>query len=75
MTAATAPKPSATSLLSVYDGRCCIGFVLRCGPLGAEALTTEHESIGQFQNEDAAATALWKHAHKQPLDGGNGGSP
>jgi hypothetical protein len=72
MTAA-AKLPEA-SMLSVYDGQRCIGFVLRCGPFEAEAFTAENESLGLFQNEYTAATALWRYAHKQP-PAGEGDSP
>jgi hypothetical protein len=70
MTAAAAKSPES-SLLSVYDGRCCIGLILRRGPAGVEAFDAANESLGLFQNEDEAAAALWRCAHKQPLARGS----
>jgi hypothetical protein len=61
-------------MLSVYDGRRCIGLILRRGPTGVEGFTAENESLGCFRTDDEAATALWKYAHKQPL-AGEGDSP
>jgi len=74
MTTATAKHPVA-SMLSVYDGRLAIGFILRRGPIGVEGFTAENESLGCFRTEDEAATALWKYAHKQPLAGEHGDPP
>jgi hypothetical protein len=62
-------------MLSVYDGRLAIGFILRRGRSGAEAFSAENKPLGSFLSEDAAAVAIWKYARKQPLDGENGGSP
>jgi hypothetical protein len=72
---ASAAKPAAASMLSVYDGRLAIGFILRRGRSGVEAFTAADESLGSFPSENAAAVAIWKYAHKQPLDGENGDSP
>jgi hypothetical protein len=69
-----AAKPPAASMLSVYDGRLAIGFILRRGR-SVEAFTAENESLGLFPSEDIAAAALWRFAHKQPLAGENGDSP
>jgi hypothetical protein len=61
-------------MLSVYDGRLAIGFILRRGRSGVEAFTAdENESLGLFPSEDTAAAALWRHSRKQPA-GENGGS-
>jgi hypothetical protein len=69
-----ATKQPAPALLSVFDGRNCVGCILRRGPAGVEAFTAADKSLGLFRNEDAAATALWQHAHGQPLAGENGDS-
>jgi hypothetical protein len=59
-------KPAhATSTLSVYDGRECIGFILRHGVAGAEAFTADEQSIGTFKNDQAAALELWRRARGQ----------
>jgi hypothetical protein len=62
-----AAKLTESAMLSVYDGQAAIGFVIRRGPAGAESFTAEGGSLGLFRTVDAAATALWKHAHKQPI--------
>ena len=83
MTASTA-EPPVSSILSVFDERRCIGLILRRGPAGVEGFTAENQSLGLFGTEDAAAAAIWKHAHQQPLEpmaavdlraGENGDSP
>jgi hypothetical protein len=54
-------------MVPVYDGKVAIGFIARRGLLGAESFTGERESLGLFRTVDAAATALWKQAHGQPI--------
>jgi hypothetical protein len=49
---------STTALLSVYDGRLCIGFVLPRGKLGFEAFDRNMLSKGLFATQQAAAAAL-----------------
>jgi hypothetical protein len=61
-------KPSAASMLSVYDGRACVGFLLNRGRSGVEAFTADERSLGLYPTQDAGAAALWRHAHKQPLE-------
>jgi len=62
---APAPKPTAPSMLAVYDGPNCIGFVLRRGPAGVEAFDAADSSLGLFESEAAAASALWRRARGQ----------
>jgi hypothetical protein len=45
-------------LLSVYDGRVCIGFVLPRGKLGWEAFDADDNSVGTFKTQAEAAAAL-----------------
>jgi hypothetical protein len=45
---------TTTPLLSVYDGRSCIGFVLARGRRGFEAFTAGEQSLGMFDTRDAA---------------------
>jgi len=46
------------SMLSVYDGRECCGFVLARGKLGYEAFDPNDKSIGIFETQRRAANAL-----------------
>jgi hypothetical protein len=64
----TAPalKPTAPSMLAVYDGSNCIGFVLRRAA-GVEAFDVADSSLGLFASEATAASALWRCARKQPI--------
>jgi hypothetical protein len=54
-----------TPLLSVYDGRECIGFILHRGDIGAKAFTADERSIGMFRTEQDAATEIWRVARGQ----------
>jgi hypothetical protein len=63
-------KPAPT-MVSVYDGRECIGVVLQRFWVGAlavayEAFTADEQSLGIFSSRDAAAAEVWRHAHGQP---------
>ena len=51
----TAPAPT---LAYVYDGRECIGHILKRGPKGFEAFSRDDESLGLFPTAKAAAGAL-----------------
>jgi hypothetical protein len=46
------------SLVSVYDGRQCIGHLVGRGPLGVEAYDQHDRSIGLFETAPLAASAL-----------------
>jgi hypothetical protein len=61
-------KPAATAVLTVFDGEQAIGFILRRGPAGVEAFSAAEISLGLFETEDNAASAIWKHARGQALD-------
>lgn len=61
MTARIAPP----RMLTVADGRQTIGFIITRGPQGREAFDAAERSIGLFENEQAAATAIWKRARGQ----------
>jgi hypothetical protein len=52
-------------MLSVYDGRERIGFILRRGDGGAEAFTTDDRSVGLFKDDQDAALELWRRARRQ----------
>jgi hypothetical protein len=45
-------------MVSVYDGRECIGFVFACGKSGFEAFTANEKSLGLFPTQREAAAAL-----------------
>jgi len=49
--------PSA-AMVSVYDGRSCIGFIFARGKLGLEAFTADERSVGTFATKRDAANAL-----------------
>jgi hypothetical protein len=49
-----------TTLVTVYDGRTCIGFVLSRGKLGFEAFDNHQHSQGLFGTQQEAAAALSK---------------
>jgi hypothetical protein len=49
-----APSP----LSYVYDGRECLGFILARGKLGFEAIDRDERSLGFFQTQREAATAI-----------------
>lgn len=53
----TAPKPTPT-MVSVYDGTTCIGHVLASGPKHFEAFDRDDKSIGIFERQRQAASAL-----------------
>ena len=53
-----------TPMLSVYDGRQCVGFVLERGCRGYEAFTAGERSLGMFETKDAAINRLMKGADK-----------
>jgi hypothetical protein len=51
-------RPS--SLSYVYDGRDCLGFILARGKLGFEAIDRDERSLGFFQTQREAATAVMR---------------
>lgn len=58
-------KPAAAAMLSVFDGRECVGFLLRRGRAGIEAFTADEKTLGTFATEREAATACWGAARGQ----------
>jgi hypothetical protein len=56
------------ALVGVYDGRTCIGHVLRRGRDGVEAFDTHTRSLGTYESIDDAAAAVWRHARGQWID-------
>jgi hypothetical protein len=51
---------TSPSLISVYDGRTCLGFVLKRAN-GFEAFDAQERSLGVFSNLKAAADIISKH--------------
>jgi hypothetical protein len=49
---------SAAQLISVYDGRSCIGFVVPRGKTGFEAFNANELSRGLYPTQQAAISAL-----------------
>jgi hypothetical protein len=47
-----------TLMLSIYDGRQCVGFVLTHGRRGYEAFPVGEHSLGVFATRDAAINKL-----------------
>jgi hypothetical protein len=46
------------SLLTVYDGQRCLGYVLKRGPAGVEAFDVNDQSLGVFRDVPAAKNAI-----------------
>jgi hypothetical protein len=44
----------------VYDGRECLGFIPARGKLGFEAIDRDERSLGLFQTQRKAATAIMR---------------
>jgi hypothetical protein len=65
MSARSSDKSSTA--MSVYDGRCCIGFIITHGRSSYESFDVDQHSIGLFSNERDAAAALWRISHGQVL--------
>jgi hypothetical protein len=49
---------TTTALLSIYDGRHCVGFVLSRGKLSFEAFDRDEQSRGLFTTRELAIAAL-----------------
>jgi hypothetical protein len=54
----------------VYDGTRCLGFILKRGKLGFEAIDREETSLGTFQTQAAAANAIFSHEKSPAAKGG-----
>jgi hypothetical protein len=51
-----------TSLVSVYAGQVCLGFVLARGEAGFEAFDADEKSLGLFPTQREAAAAIMRGA-------------
>jgi hypothetical protein len=54
----TSKAMPATGMLSVYDGRQCIGHLIRRGKCGVEAFDLDDRSLGVFASQHEAIGAL-----------------
>jgi hypothetical protein len=52
-------------MVSVYDGRACLGFILARGHAGFEAFTADDQSLGLFKTQAQAANALTDAAESE----------
>jgi hypothetical protein len=69
MTAEITTKP-ATAMLSVFDGRACIGHIVRRHwvegwAVAFEAFDNDDHSLGIFPSDQEAAAAIWRRARGQ----------
>jgi hypothetical protein len=48
------------AMISIHDGRSCVGFVLRRGRSGFEAFSAAEKSLGMFASKDAAIGECFK---------------
>ena len=53
-----ATRTTPPTMVSVYDGRRCLGFVFARGCRGFEAFTADEKSLGLFPNQCDAANAV-----------------
>ena len=49
---------SASAMISIFDGRLCVGHVLGRGRAGFEAFSSEDVSLGVFESQRAAIDAV-----------------
>jgi hypothetical protein len=50
--------PEQSLLVSVYDGRTCVGLILARGKSGFEAFDRDDKSLGLFKTQEAATNAI-----------------
>jgi hypothetical protein len=51
-------RPTIAPMVSIYDGRECIGFVIARGRIGFEAFNADLDSLGTFPTQREAANAI-----------------
>ena len=64
----TGRRTNMPTLLSVYDGRDCLGFILARGKLGYEAFDRDERTLGISRNYRDAANAISKAASATTRD-------
>jgi hypothetical protein len=57
------PLPT-TGLLSVYDGRTCLGHVMARGRFGFEGFDVDDKSLGMFRTRPEAVDAVTEAAKR-----------
>jgi hypothetical protein len=57
-TARDGKQTQAAPMLSVYEGRACIGFIITRGKLGFQAFSADLVSLGTFPTQREAADAI-----------------
>ena len=55
---ASANTSAPAAMISIFDGRTCIGHVLGRGRTGFEAYDAEQRSLGTFASQQAAVDAI-----------------
>ena len=58
-------REQRTSMLSVYDGRTCRGFVMDRSRQGFEAIDHNNQSLGFFDHQQEAILALLNERERQ----------
>ena len=53
---------SEPSLVSVYSGQCCLGFIFNRGAAGFEAFSADEKLLGLFPTQREAAAAIMRGA-------------
>jgi len=59
------PRPAPPSVVSVYDGRECVGFVFARGKTGYEAFNRDERSVGVFKTQREAVGAIPDNEEKK----------
>jgi hypothetical protein len=59
-------RSATTPMVSVYDGRACLGFIFARGRAGYEALNREQRSLGLFKTAAVAANVVFAAASDRP---------
>jgi hypothetical protein len=49
---------TSSPMVSVFDGRDCLGFILSRGKAGFQAITADDRELGLFWSQQEAADAL-----------------
>jgi hypothetical protein len=55
-----------TAMLSVYDGRTCLGHIIAHGKRGFEAFDADDNSLGTFPTDQEAADAITRAKAEVP---------
>ena len=50
--------PTTTTMMSVFDGRVCVGFLIARGKLGFELFDADQKPLGIYPTQREAVAAL-----------------